>query len=75
MSISERACVRESYALFLYVIQIQDPSQAKVMDTVVFEGPPMTEQVLWPAHCVQNSWGSELHKDLTVKQTLYCHGP
>ena len=23
-------------------------------------------QVLWPRHCVQNSWGAELHKDLKV---------
>ena len=35
-------------------------------DTVVFTGPPMTEQTLWPRHCVQNSWGAELHKDLKV---------
>ena len=26
------------------------------------------EQVLWPAHCVQDSWGAELHKDLKVAQ-------
>jgi exosome complex component RRP4 len=37
------------------------------MDTVVFEGPPMTEQKLWPRHCVQQSWGAELHKDLKVR--------
>ena len=23
-------------------------------------------QVLWPAHCVQESWGAELHKELKV---------
>ena len=23
-------------------------------------------QVLWPRHCVQNSWGAELHKELKV---------
>ena len=22
--------------------------------------------MLWPRHCVQNSWGAELHKDLKV---------
>lgn len=43
--------------------------EAQLMDTVVFEGPPLTEQQLWPAHCVQNSWGSKLHDDLKVK---YC---
>ena len=36
------------------------------MDVVVFEGPPKTEQVLWPTHCVQESWGAEMHKDLKV---------
>lgn len=44
-----------------------DPSKADVYDTVVFEGPPMTEQTLWPRHCVQESWGAELHKELKVR--------
>ena len=47
-------------------IQIQDAEKAKTMDIVVFEGPPRTEQVLWPTHCVQESWGAEMHKDLKV---------
>ena len=39
---------------------------AKTYDTVVFDGiAPMT-QTLWPRHCVQNTWGSELHEDLNV---------
>ena len=25
------------------------------------------EQTLWPRHCVQESWGAELHKDLKVR--------
>ena len=25
----------------------------KVYDIVVFEGPPKTEQKMWPTHCVQ----------------------
>ncbi|KAG8199853.1 hypothetical protein JTE90_015848 [Oedothorax gibbosus] len=41
-------------------------SEAKIFDTVVFEGPPPIEQKLWPAHCVQGSWGSELHSELTI---------
>ena len=41
---------------------------AKTYDTVVFEGPPLMKQRLWPRHCVQDSWGAELHKDLKV-----CH--
>merc|ERR1719362_2653455 len=24
------------------------------------------DQKLWPAHCVQESWGSEFHKDLII---------
>lgn len=40
--------------------------EAKVHDTVIFEGPPMTEQRLWPTHCVQGSWGAEIHTDLKV---------
>uniref|UniRef100_A0A1B6M159 nicotinamidase n=1 Tax=Graphocephala atropunctata TaxID=36148 RepID=A0A1B6M159_9HEMI len=39
---------------------------AKVYDTVTFEGPPMMKQRLWPRHCVQDSWGAELHKDLKI---------
>lgn len=43
--------------------------EAKVYDTVIFDvnndGTPM-EQKLWPRHCVQNSWGAELHADLKV---------
>ena len=39
-------------------------------DTVVFEGPPVTEQRLWPTHCVQGSWGAEIHTDLKVDQAF-----
>jgi len=34
--------------------------------TVTFEGPPKMDQVLWPRHCVQESWGAELHKQLKL---------
>lgn len=37
------------------------------MDTVIFEGPPPTVQKLWPSHCIQGSWGSELHTELKVQ--------
>ncbi|XP_065348796.1 nicotinamidase [Cloeon dipterum] len=40
--------------------------QAQLYDTVIFDGKPPTTQKLWPRHCVQNSWGAELHKDLKV---------
>lgn len=43
-----------------------DGDSAQVFDTVIFEGPPTIKQRLWPRHCVQDSWGSELHKDLKI---------
>ncbi|XP_026826202.1 exosome complex component RRP4 isoform X2 [Ooceraea biroi] len=39
---------------------------ARVYDTVTFRGPPLLIQRLWPRHCVQDSWGAELHKDLKI---------
>lgn len=39
---------------------------AQLYDTVTFEGPPLMKQRLWPRHCVQESWGAELHNDLKV---------
>lgn len=43
-----------------------DAESAQVFDTVVFDGSPPITQRLWPKHCVQDSWGAELHKDLKV---------
>jgi len=57
---------RLSLLLFCIFEQITDPTLVKVYDTVVFEGPPKTEMKLWPAHCIQESWGSEIHEDLTA---------
>jgi nicotinamidase-related amidase len=34
----------------------------------VFEGPPKTQQILWPRHCGQETCGAELHKDLKVSR-------
>lgn len=43
---------------------------AKVFDTVVFANDlcctGCIEQTLWPAHCVQDTWGAALHKDLNI---------
>ena len=39
---------------------------AKVYDTVVFSNHAPHTQVLWPRHCVQGTWGSQLHSDLKV---------
>lgn len=38
---------------------------AKLFDTVIFADPYL-EQILWPKHCVMNTWGAELHKDLVI---------
>ena len=42
---------------------------AEVYDKVVFnvEDDQKREQVLWPPHCVQGSWGAELHEDVYVR--------
>lgn len=39
---------------------------ARVNDTVIFAGSPPITQKLWPRHCVQNTWGSELHAELRM---------
>jgi hypothetical protein len=41
--------------------------KAQAYDTVVFAGPPPMKQRLWPRHCVQDTWGAELHKELKVQ--------
>lgn len=41
--------------------------KAQAYDTVMFAGPPPMKQRLWPRHCVQDTWGAELHKDLKVR--------
>ncbi|XP_017795714.1 PREDICTED: pyrazinamidase/nicotinamidase-like [Habropoda laboriosa] len=38
---------------------------AKPFDTVIF-ADPCVEQILWPKHCVMDTWGAELHKDLII---------
>lgn len=51
-------------------VQIPNPDDAKLYDTVTFEGPPVMEQTLWPRHCVQNSWGAKMHANLKVINEL-----
>lgn len=41
---------------------------AKVYDTVEFDLSTGSEQKLWPKHCVQDTWGSELHPDLKIAE-------
>ena len=45
---------------------IQTKSYVALFDEVIFKGPPKTKQKLWPRHCVQESEGAKLHKDLLV---------
>lgn len=44
----------------------------RLFDKVVFEidGVPR-EQMLWPRHCIQESWGAELHPSLMVRAYKY----
>jgi nicotinamidase/pyrazinamidase len=42
------------------------------MEAVIYTGPIFeTEQILWPAHCIQNTTDAELHKDLIVNALEY----
>ncbi|KAJ8679746.1 hypothetical protein QAD02_015533 [Eretmocerus hayati] len=55
----------------LHLRELDDSSgirkdEARVYDTVTFRGPPLQKQRLWPRHCVQDSWGAELHPKLKV---------
>lgn len=47
-----------------------DADSAKIRDTVVFDGVPPIKQQLWPSHCVQDTWGAELHKDLNIQHDM-----
>lgn len=49
--ISEKSPVTENFQLY---------------DTIVYDAYPDAEQKLWPAHCIQDSKGAELHKDLII---------
>lgn len=40
-------------------------AKAQVFDTVLFDDGQV-EQKLWPTHCVQNSWGAQLHPKLKI---------
>jgi nicotinamidase-related amidase len=42
---------------------------ARALDTVWLAGDPPVPQILWPAHCVQGTWGEQLHPDLVVAAT------
>lgn len=41
-------------------------AQAKLFDVVVYDKLPLINQILWPRHCVIDSWGAELHNGIKV---------
>ncbi|CAL8117369.1 unnamed protein product [Orchesella dallaii] len=45
---------------------VKTGEEASLFDTVVFEGPPVMEQKLWPRHCVQNTWGAKIHENIKI---------
>ena len=53
----------------LYPLHSTSPvssAQAKLFDVVVYDKLPLINQILWPRHCVVDSWGAELHKGIKV---------
>ncbi|EDO44402.1 predicted protein, partial [Nematostella vectensis] len=55
----------------LYPVDPSSPTQAnaaKVYDTIIYAKPKPIKQVLWPSHCVIDSWGAELHQDLKAPE-------
>ena len=60
--------------VFCVFVQQVCAEEACCYDSVVFEGPPVTQQVLWPVHCVQGMWGAQLHPLLKVTTTITIEG-
>jgi len=61
----------------LYPLHSSSPvsaENAKLYDEVVYDETPLVRQVLWPPHCVIDSWGAKLHKDVTVLIILFVFG-
>ena len=53
----------------LYPVDASSPvpaEKAKAFDTIIYSKPVVIKQKLWPVHCVQGTWGAELHKELKV---------
>ncbi|XP_065065052.1 nicotinamidase-like [Rhopilema esculentum] len=42
---------------------------AKMYDFVIYGGDKPQEQILWPVHCEQGSWGAKLHEDLQIEDS------
>ncbi|PAV66527.1 hypothetical protein WR25_22538 isoform A [Diploscapter pachys] len=53
------------------VLSAQDQKRhLKAFDVVRFESPH-TEQVLYPSHCVKNTWGAALHDDVKIVENAF----
>ena len=57
---------KNNYFHFQIIFNLQKQSDIKLHDIVVFDDYPDIEQRMWPAHCIQNTPGAELHPDLKV---------
>lgn len=53
----------------LHISSPVSTENAQVYDVVVFSDHAPHTQILWPRHCVQGTWGSQLHSDLKVGST------
>ena len=54
----------------LYPLHSTSPvssEKAQLFDVVVYDKNPVIDQILWPRHCVIDSWGAELHKGIKVQ--------
>ena len=40
----------------------------KVFDVIKLHN---LEQILWPVHCIQNTFGAEIHKDIKIPKNVY----
>lgn len=50
---------------------VPNSTKVKTFDQVTFQlsNDHRIDQVLWPEHCVQNTWGAEIHQDLSTYTT------
>ena len=58
--------VTSIFCVFFLLLEVPAKT-AEVYDTVTFKiNESKQEQIMWPPHCIQGSWGSELHQRLKV---------
>ena len=52
----------------LHPTSLVSQEEAQLFDSVIYDRVPPIPQMLWPPHCVKDTWGAQLHKDLKVNQ-------